>query len=33
VGGARLLALHALASVHLRDVRVIPQCHPLMGLR
>jgi len=30
--GAELLACYATAAAHLRDVRVIPQCHPLMGL-
>jgi 7-carboxy-7-deazaguanine synthase len=32
VGAAELLACHERASRHLDDVRVIPQCHRLMGL-
>jgi organic radical activating enzyme len=33
VGGEALLACHALASTHLDDVRVIPQCHRCLELR
>ncbi len=33
VGAGRLLRLHDLAAQHLADVRVIPQCHRLLGVR
>jgi len=33
VGAARLLRLQDLAAQHLADVRVIPQCHRMMGVR
>ena len=33
VSPGRLLALHDIAAEKLSDVRVIPQCHPLLGMR
>ena len=33
VGAAELLRWQDLAATHLRDVRVIPQCHRMMGVR
>ncbi len=33
VSAKELLACHALAARRLDDVRIIPQCHPLLGLR